>query len=132
MTIKQKIIGALLALVAFLGGGATVGSVTQGSEYQATTTSAIFGVAGTSARRQVVISSNQSSVLGSIVVASTTNAYFKVWNATSTTDIASSTITTIATSTSAGTYTFDANITRGIIIDVGIGFNGEYTVTYRP
>jgi hypothetical protein len=101
-----------------------IGSVIQGSEYQATTT--VYMQAGTQRR----ILANAGTV-GSIVVASSSATTFKVWDATSTTDIASTTVVHFVASPTMGTYTFDVALTRGLVIELPTGFNGSYTVTYR-
>lgn len=106
----------------------TLGSVVQGGEYQATTTSTM----GTNKHQLIQSAYNSSSVtLGSIVVASTSATTIKVWNATSTTDIASTTLGTLKASVAEGTYTFDLILTRGLILEIPTGFNGNYIITHR-
>lgn len=104
------------------------GSVSQGSEYNSTTT--ISTSAGT---HWLAKSTTYSSVcvLGSIIVASSSGTSLTLWNATSTTDIASTTITTLKASVGEGTYTYDITCSRGIIVETPSNFNGSYTVTYR-
>lgn len=101
----------------------SLGSVMQTGEYQSTTT-----VGMTTGQR--VINANPGT-LGSIIVASSSATTFKIWNATSTTDTASSTVTQFVASPTNGTYTFDLILTRGLIIEMPTGFNGSYTITYR-
>lgn len=123
MTIKKKIIAFLGVLIVLFGGSATLGSVNQSNEYHATTTSAI-------ADGHWVLQTGQS-VLGSVVVASSSATTFKVWNATSTTDIASSSPVQFGASPADGTYTFDIVMSRGVVIELPANFDGSYTVTYR-
>lgn len=104
----------------------SVGSVTRGGEYQATSTYPV----GAAALYSTLIS-NTNGTLGSIIVSSTTVGTLKVKNATSTSDVASTTIATFGASPANGTYTFDAIITRGLIIELSPGFTGGYTITYR-
>lgn len=108
-----------------------VGSVTVGGEYQGTTTS-VAGFAGL----QVSLVSNKAGTLGSVVVSSTTPATpttgtLRIMNATSTTDISSTTIASFPIQPTQGTYTFDIFAPRGIIVEAGAGFNGTYTITSR-
>lgn len=106
----------------------TLGSVARGGEYQATTTSTM----GTNKHQLIQSAYNSSSVtLGSIVVASTSATTIKIWNATSTTDIASTTLGTLKASVAEGTYTFDLILTRGLILEIPTGFNGNYIITHR-
>ncbi len=108
----------------------TYGSVSLANEYKSTTTATMNGSGATTARTQISIQSGES-VLGSVVVSSTTNATFKIWNATSTTDIASTTALTFSASPANGTYTYDVSLTRGLILEFPSGFLGSYTITFR-
>lgn len=74
---------------------------------------------------------SSSAVVGSVVVASTSATTLTLWNATSTTDTASSTITTLKASVGEGTYTLNSSAPRGLIIELPTGFNGDYVVTWR-
>jgi len=104
--------------------GRTSGSVMPAGEYLATTTVGMASV-------QNVVSANRVVTLGSIIVASSSATTFKVWNATSTTDSASTTVFGMKASISEGTYTFDAELPRGLIVEKTTGFNGDYVITYR-
>ena len=115
--------GFIIGFLSHEAGNRVVGSVEQGSEYQATTT---VGMAV--GLRSLAC----TQTLGSVIVASSSAGTLKIWNATSTTDTASSTIATFIASPVQGTYTFDAILTRGGIgIELGSGFNGSYTITCR-
>ncbi len=129
---KNKIIGFLIALIALLGGGYGVqklGGSSEGGADTATTTLASWG--GT----YRVLKTN-SSVLRNVVLASTTptlaaTATMTFKNATSTTDVSSTTIATVGYNTGTGTYTFNAAAPRGLIVEVGVGVSGGYTFTYQ-
>lgn len=125
-TLRTKIIAILSALIIFLGGfGATkLGSVNQGQEYYSTTTGS-FAVA-TSTYVRV-----GPGAIAQVTISSTTNVGFKVKDATSTLDLSSTTIANFPAGVAAGTYIFDASFTRGLFFDLGTGFAGSYTVTYR-
>lgn len=122
----------VLTVVAFSLDGKDInptGSVTQGNEYTSTTTDSTAAGTHWVAR---TVNGGSSCVLGSIVVASTTSTSdFRIWNATSTTDIASTTLVYLPISAGAGTYIYDVVCSRGLIIDTPTGFTGSYTITYR-
>lgn len=101
------------------------GSVAVSNEYRATTS--IASSAGT----HYLASTLPNCTLGSIVVASTSETLFRIWDATSTTDVASTTLLTMDNSPAAGTYTFDLTCKRGIVVDTPASFTGVYVVTYR-
>ena len=112
------------------------GSVVQGGEYKATTTSTmgaskhqVIGLINTSPA--IAQSSTTLQTLGSVIVASSSAASMTIWNATSTTDVSSTTIAVFKASVGEGTYTFDVALTRGLIIALPAGSNGAYTITYR-
>jgi hypothetical protein len=100
-----------------------LGSVNIASEYQSTSTLAM-------ANQDNVITTS-SSVVGSIIVSSSSATSFKICNATSSTDIASTTIAHFKASPDNKTYTLDVVAPRGIIVKTPPGFNGNYTITYR-
>lgn len=112
------------------------GSAIQGMDYNATSTFAMLGgidgtnpTAASSHLYRTLGSGNNS--LGSVIVASSSATTFRVWNATSTTDIASTSLVHFVASPANGTYTFDVVAPRGLIVDMPTGFNGAYTVTFR-
>lgn len=112
------------------------GSVNRSNDYQATTTFAMLGgldgTAPTAASSHLyrVVGSGDNT-LGSVVVASSSATAFYVWNATSTSDIASTSLGSFVASPANGTYTFDVVAPRGLIVDMPAGFNGSYTITFR-
>lgn len=121
---RNKIITFLLAVAALLGGGSYLGSVTAGNEYTATTTASTFG--GT--HRQLKVG---PGALGNVTIASTSAHSLTLWNATSTTDSASTTIVTFKASASDGTYTFDASFDRGLVVSAEAGYQGSAVVGWR-
>lgn len=127
ISVMAGVIASIAMLIAVLSFVKTndnrLGSIETGEEYNATTTAAMatgFSVLKTS-----------SGQLGSVIVASSSAATFTIWNATSTTDIASTSPVRFVASPANGTYTFDASFTRGIIVEVPTGSNGSYTVTWK-
>lgn len=123
------IIGIILSLLGINAGVQTFGSVENGSEYQATSTRAMFSN-GPGVRTQRVLVSNGPAILGSIVIASTSASTFTVWDATSTTDTASSSLMTITASPTKD-FVIDAALYRGLIIDMPSTFNGDYVITFK-
>lgn len=122
-----------LVIVSLLGvfvltGYPTMGSTIMGNDYQATTS------ISTSANThwQAKVAANGGCSLGSVVVASSSSGTrFKLWNATSTTDTASTTIADFDEAIAVGTYTYDITCTRGLVVETPTGFSGVYTVTFR-
>lgn len=103
----------------------SLGSVGQTGEYQASTT------VGMATGVTTILLSNVPGVLGSVIIASSSATTFRVFDATSTTDVSSTTKALFVAAPANGTYTFDINLTRGLIISLPTNFNGSYTVTYR-
>lgn len=122
---RNKIIAVLLAIVAALGGGAVLGGSTAGNEYTATSTAASF--AGT--HRQLKVGAGS---LGVVTISSTSAHALTLWNATSTTDSASTTIATFKASVAEGTYQFDtASFSRGLVVSAEAGYQGSAVVGWR-
>lgn len=72
-----------------------------------------------------------TTILGSIVVASSSATNIRIYDATVSTSTGTL-ITPIKAGVSEQTFVFDINPkTGGILIDVPAGFNGSYVVTYR-
>ena len=103
---------------------APVGSVSVSNEYNATTTDSTS--AGT-----VSVLTNRGCTVGSVVIATSSGGTLTIKNATSQTDTASSTLVLIPINTIAGTYTYDVTCDRGLVLEIGSGFDGEYVVTWR-
>lgn len=127
-----KIIGlvafsAILVISAYLSGnhGSVQGSIQTGESYYATSTGS-FAV-GTTTNIRI-----GQGILGSVVVSSTTAILgFELRDATSSTDVSSTSIAKFGTSPANGTYTYDVTLTRGLFLVFPAGFNGAYTVTYK-
>lgn len=66
-----------------------------------------------------------------VTVASSSASTFELWNATSTTDSASTSVMKLKAAVAEGTYDVRADFPRGIIINPATGFNGQYTTTWR-
>lgn len=122
------IIGGAFLLLRNNGDGTLISSIETGSEYNSTTTRSTS--AGT--HWQAKVASLGGCSLASVVIASSTNSTgFQLRDATSTTDVASTTIVQFKPSTVEGTYTFDLVCTRGLVVVTPTGFQGEYVVTWR-
>lgn len=99
------------------------GSIGEGQSYNATSTVPMTGT-----WNQLKYGQGD---LGSVVVASTSATVLRIWNATSSTDVASTSPVHFVASPANGTYQFDATFDRGIIVERVAGFNGAYTITWR-
>jgi len=97
--------------------------VTVGNEYVSTSTASMV-IADT-------VLTSRVSTLGSVIVTGVSSGNWAIWNATSTTDTASTTLTTFDTTSINGTYTFDAVMDRGISLQLGAGYDGNAVITYR-
>lgn len=127
----------LVAIGLFVGGalvyvGVTAGrtvvntlGMAYGDENTATTT--VDMTAGT----EQPITYNRQTVLSKIVVASSSAGTLIVKNATSTTDVSSTTVTTLKASIGEGTYEFDAVLPRGLIVLPSATFDGDYVILYK-
>jgi hypothetical protein len=104
-------------------GEQNLGSVNVANEYHSTSTLA-------DAAGHYLVQTG-GTILGSVIIASSSGSTFKVWNATSTNDLASTTYVTFKASTAEGVFTFDSILTRGLVIQLPAGFNGNFVVTYR-
>lgn len=118
---------SIFALVLQTQKGASFGSVSNGSEYNATTTDATWNTVA-----NTVVTG--TGTLGSVIVTLTSNAPIAFYDATTTGPHSDHATTTIATfkTTTAGTYVFDAIFTRGLVVDTGstVG-KASTTITYR-
>lgn len=109
--------------------GKSLGSVVQSGEYQATTTYSKLGVPLFGTNQTII--SNNSGVLGSVVITGAVAGPMRFMNATSTTDVSSTTIAVFPNSTAAGTYTFDLVVTRGLILETTASLLPTTTITWR-
>jgi hypothetical protein len=134
---QKLIIGGIVILLLLVGGlyvkeKTPLGSVAQGNEYHSTSTSAMMGTGTAKMQRLIQTAYNTTSVtLGSVVIASSSDVYLKIWNATSTTDVASTSEIYFPKNMTAGTYTFDSIFTRGLIVEMPADYLGDAIITYR-
>lgn len=132
MIIKNKIIGALIVLIALLGGSYTatnLGSVGLGNEYHATTTRSN----DTATIADLAVLKSGSGALGSVIITGVATGIIFLYDATSTvtnTEWATTTLAVFPASTVAGTYTFDAIFLKGLLIDYS-GTLATSTITWR-
>lgn len=134
MKLKQIIIGALLAIVALLGGNYTankLGSVQEGQAYRSVTTAT-----GLTTNKDLLKLGN--GVLGSVVITGAAAGTFELYDATTTdatlrTITATTSLTKLAsfpTNAAAGTYVFDIAFTQGLIVAF-TSTQGTTTITFR-
>lgn len=122
------IIGVTASIYYFSNATNAGASVVTGSEYISTTTDSTY--AGSHRVLRTTVNA-PSCTIGSVIVASSSATAFTVWNATSTTDVASTTLATFKASVAEGTYTFDSACSRGIAVSFPAGFNGSVVFTHR-
>lgn len=106
------------------------GSVARGSEYQSTTTRSFPATSLT----DPTILCPDGGVLGSVVVTGANTGVLNFYNGTTTSShslYATTTIATLPASLAAGTYTFDAVATIGLIFDQDSGIMPTTTITYK-
>lgn len=106
-----------------------LGSVVQSGEYQATSTYTKLGVPAFSTTQTLI--SNSNGALGSVVILGAVAGPMRFMNATSTTDVSSTTIAVFPSSIAAGTYVLDVAVTRGLIVETLSGLVPTSTITYR-
>lgn len=109
-----------------------LGNVDQGSECTATTSASIW------ANIPHVIATTSSSMypdihtLCSVIIGTTDASIVEIRDATSSTDVASTSIAVLAASPANGSnMPFNVSIKRGLIINTVSGFAGRYTITSR-
>jgi hypothetical protein len=134
MSIKQKIISVLLAIVALLGGSygvTTLGSINDGQSYNS-----IVTATGETANKDLI--KLGSGTLGSVVITGAAAGTFEIYDATTTnaslrTITATSSLRKLASfpaNAAAGTYVFDVNFNQGMIVAF-TSTQGTTTITYR-
>lgn len=121
------VIVSMVSAISFNSNQKADASVIVGNDYKS------LEITSTNASTTPIVVKAGTGSLGSIIIASTTpGAYFRVYdNAVSTSSATSTRIVSFPVSAVAGTYTFDREIIRGIVIDAPPAFNGSYVVTYR-
>jgi len=124
-----------------------IGSVASGNEYHATSTmDGAGGVITYAARTQVIVATTTPSgetivtgsdqrfggiTLGSVIIGGVSASDLIIYDATSTTDISSTTAGWIVAAATTGTYTFDVALSRGLILDFAASHDGEYVITWK-
>ena len=122
---------ALLVMGAFFAFNqaqmASAGSIE--GDYATTTTSAMASATATVQLRE------QAGALGSIIVGSSSPAtvysQISIYDATSTMATSSSKVLFRGNSMTAGSYIIDAAAAYGLKVEVGPGYNGNATITWR-
>lgn len=114
----------------------TQGSVTETSEYMATTTASNNNTYGNTISDDKVLATS-SLTLGSVVITGANTGVWNIYDAT-TSDVtlrksASSSllVASFPASLAAGTYTFDIRVKDGLLIDLQAGIMPTTTITWR-
>lgn len=92
--------------------------------YKATTTDSTYA-------NSIRMVKTSSGVLHSVVVGLTSATVVELRDATSTTDIASTTLVTFGASPATGTYLLDVAFSRGLGVVTTGSFTGKYTITSK-
>lgn len=75
---------------------------------------------------------NGQTILGSIIVASSSNTVIKLYDGNATTGTTTGTlISTIKANIAEQTLTYDVNVKLGLLVDMPQTFTGVYTVSFR-
>lgn len=114
----------------------TLGSVTQSSEYQSTTTKASWGTPN-----NIIVAQNYPGTLSAVTITDKNNnasSAFVLYDATTSdpalrgnTSTSSIIVARFGTSTPTGTYTFDLILKYGLVIELPSGVIATTTFTYR-
>ncbi len=128
MTFKQKIAGIIVGILALFGAVpyvSNIGSVQDGHAYNATTTGSFAAATSTMIKFG-------PGTLGSVVIGVTSATVFSLRDATSSSDVGSTTLMSLSASPVIGsTMTFDVAFSRGLFIEFPASHVGRYTITYR-
>ena len=134
-SILASLAGALALLVILLPklqvapSGLSLGSVTGGNEYFSSTTR---NYAGTAMPNLTVLKPGPGA-LGSVVITGAAAGQMTFYDASTSVNGVAYPTTTLATfplSTAAGTYTFDVNFNRGLLVEI-ITATPTSTITFR-
>ena len=133
--ITLAIVAGLVVFALVLNSTRVMGSVNDSSNgYEATSTREAFnGVAIVATGANPKVLSLGFGTLGSVVITGAAAGTYNFYDATSTvqhSDYATTTIASIPVSAAAGTYTFDAKYTRGLVLEI-IGTVGTSTITWK-
>ena len=129
---KKAIIGLILIVSASLAGfyfgnpieeviEKDLGSTVVGNDYR---------YASSTEAGAVLLKTGPTS-LGSVVIIEDTAQVFTITDATSTTDALGVVVGVFEASVPHGTYTFDVQLNRGLVIEPAASFAGTYITTYR-
>lgn len=128
----KKYIFGILALIAiastvifFNTRDVSYGSAVGGNDYN-------YYHASSSVATPVILKTGFGSMAQVTIASSSAAGSLKIYdNAVSTSSATSTRIVSFPAGAAAGTYTFDLEFTRGLVLDVPPGFNGSYVVTWR-
>lgn len=105
-------------------------SVAYGNDYHSTTT--VQAITGVSLPRYSLLQTGNGT-FGSIIITGANTGVINIYDGTTTSNHSDSATTTLASfpaSTAAGTYTFDSQYYKGLIVEI-IGVAPTSTVTFR-
>lgn len=97
--------------------------------YLSTTTDSTY--ANSSRSIKTVANAFAPGVLGTVVVTTTSATAVEIMDATSTTDVASTSLAKFGASPATGSYIFDTAFSRGLRVNFLGSFTGNYTITYH-
>lgn len=126
---KKLSLIALVSLVAICGivFWATNGDSVVGSGYE---TYSFTNITSTNASAtSPVLIRGGAGTLGSVIVASSSGSFLRVYDGTATTS--GTLIATFKASVGEQAFPLDVSVTKGIVLDVPATFNGSYTITYK-
>ena len=130
LSIATLVIVVLIGVKSYSQATDSLGSVTQGNEYKTKNITTLTG--STTVATSI---KGSAGVLGSVVISSTTAQGITLYDVASGANYASTTLSTklitLATSTPAGTYTFDVNYSKGLAVYAPITPTTEVVITYR-
>ena len=131
LSVKQKLVGFLTALLVLLGAGASGYSFGGGGgDFAYGTTTRTYN-GGTLANLKVL--KNSPGALGTLIITGAGAGQINFYDATSTrtnTEWGTTTLATIPLSAAAGTYIFDVAFSKGLIYEI-IGTAPTSTITWR-
>ncbi len=140
---KNKIIGTLIAIITLLGGSyaATsnkLGSVAVGQQYQSTSTAAV-AIGTNLCPARLNMASSTTGVLGSVNILKSGAGTFVIYDATTTNNnlripaaTSSLILADFSVSPTAGSYHFDVEFKRGLLIDYASATTvSTSTISYR-
>ena len=137
LAVALLLIAVTIATLALQAPREAYGSARPGDEYMATSTAAsnVYGATVTGDR----LLKTGSGALGSVIITGANTGVVNFYNATTSSVLlrtggaATSTIllASFPASAAAGTYTFDAEYTNGLLVELESGTMSTSTITYR-